>query len=445
MPGHKSFEELYKDTEFNNCLLNIDLTEIEGIDSVFYPNDSLKESQKNASNLYGTKESIFLVNGASVGIIASIMTIVGEGDEIIIPRNAHRSIHNALLLNGAKPIYVMPEIDLCRGIAMGISPLVIERAIINNPKVKAVLLAHPNFYGLCSDIECIAKIVKKYNKIFIVDEACGAHFKFHEGLPISGIDAGADIVIHGTHKNLPALTQSGMIHINTDSIDMDKLKKYLMILQSSSPSYILLASLEIALEIIRSKGTDLFNSLFENINHFIEELRKIDGIEYVTNNIVGKFNIANYDYSKVIINFNKLNVSGYQIERILRDKYGIQCELADSNNIILTFTIADSKKIFTNILIAIQETVTMFSTTENKELSKNSWHLPELVFTPKEVWNKKSKQIKVAESIGRISMENISPFPPAVPIIREGERIDKKVLELLKIYQDIETIKVLAE
>ncbi|KAB3529420.1 aminotransferase class I/II-fold pyridoxal phosphate-dependent enzyme [Alkaliphilus serpentinus] len=446
MPGHKSLEELYKTTGFHKEMLNLDLTEIEGVDSLFHPRSSLLEAQEIAANLYGAKESIFLVNGASIGIMASIMAVVGEGEELIIPRNAHRSVFNALLLAGVKPIYIMPEIDFDTGVAMGINPLEIERALTENPKAKGVLIAHPNFYGFCSDIEAIAKIVHKYDKVLIVDEACGSHFKFHKELPISGIEVGADLIVHGTHKNLPALTQSGILHIYSNRVDEKKLKHYLMMLQSSSPSYILLASLEIALKIVEEKGIDLFNSLFENISLLKESFKKIKGVKCLDNNLIGKYSIAGYDFSKVVINFQQLNLRGYEVEAILRDRYGIQCELSDPANILITFTIADSREVFSKVLAAIEEIATEAEIINDKGcLTEGPWHLPQLVYTPKEAENKGWQEIDISHAKGRVSAETLSSFPPGMPIIRAGERVDERVLELLKAYRDVKNIKVIIE
>lgn len=443
MPGHKSQKEIYENIGFTDSILELDLTEVEGVDSLFHPQGSIKEAQKIAAELYGTKESRFLTNGASVGIIASIMSVVGEGDEIIVPRNAHRSVYNALILTGAKPVYLIPEIDFTSVIAMGIKPQEVEIALENHPRAKGVLLTHPNFYGLCSDIERIAKIVHKYNKILIVDEACGSHLKFHEQFPLSGIDAGADLIIHGTHKNLPALTQSGILHINSDRVDHHKLTEALIILQSSSPSYILLSSLEIALGIVNEKGGILFQKLYENINWFKEALTGIEGICIVSNHNLEKLSIESHDFSKVILNFNRLNIGGYQVESILAKKYGIQCELSDSKNILLTFTIVDSKETYIHVLNALKEIVSEAEVIDdNAVLLEVQWHLPELVFTPKEAWGRKYEEIRVEHCLGRVSMETKSPFPPAVPIIRPGERVDSEVLKLLKLFNASETIKV---
>lgn len=442
MPGHKGSKEIFHNTEFQEKFLEIDLTEVEGVDSLFHPTGSLKQAQENVAELYKTKESIFLVNGASVGILASIMSIVEDGDEIIVPRNAHRSVYNALFLTGAKPVYLLPEIDKSTGIAMGINSDTVEKALQDHPKAKGVLLSHPNFYGLCSDIDKITEIVHRHNKVIIVDEACGSHFKFHKELPISGIDAGADIVVHGTHKNLPAMTQSGILHINSERVDVDRLKDYLMILQTSSPSYVLLSSLEIALAMVHEKGNELFQMLYDNITWFVDELKVVDGIKILNNSCVGNDGIVASDLSKVIINFNHLNISGYEVEAIL-NKCGIQCELSDPKNILLTFTIADSREVFGAVLSSIKEIMIGVATVVSHDaLIDSLWHVPEVVFTPKGVRNIKGTRVFLEDSLGLVSLNHFSPFPPAVPIIRAGERIDERVIKLLKKYNAPQTINV---
>ncbi|KUK07839.1 MAG: Arginine/lysine/ornithine decarboxylase, partial [Caldanaerobacter subterraneus] len=246
MPGHKQGRVLPK--EYIENLAKIDLTEVPGLDNLHNPDGPILEAEKLAAKAFGSKQAFFLVNGSTAGIYAAMYAVLNPTDKVLVMRNSHKSVYNGVVLTQSIPVYLLPEIDYENGIAMGIDVEKLEEVLQKERDVKAVVVTHPNYYGFCSDIEKIVDIVHKYGKILIVDEAHGAHFPFSNNLPKSSIKAGADIVVQSLHKTLTSFTQTSILHLNSDRVDVDRLKYSLSLFQSTSPSYILMSSIDMARE-----------------------------------------------------------------------------------------------------------------------------------------------------------------------------------------------------
>jgi arginine decarboxylase len=247
-PGHHKGQgiDLSLKVAWGEAVFQSDLPELPELDNLFAPEGVIAEAQELAAEAWGSDRTFFLTNGSTAGVIAAILAVCNPGDEVLIPRNVHRSIISGLILSGASPIFVMPEVDLDLGIAHGVTAETIESHLIHNPQIKAVLIINPTYYGVCGDLISIANLVHSYGLPLIVDEAHGAHFQFHPALPIAALSADADLVIQSTHKTLSALTQSSMLHLKGDRINPGRLMRALELVQSTSPSYLLLASLDVA-------------------------------------------------------------------------------------------------------------------------------------------------------------------------------------------------------
>jgi len=426
MPGHKRNSNfLFYD------IINYDFTELEDTDNLYNANGIIKESLKQISNYFNADESHFLVNGSSGGIIASILSCVDENKKVIVARNCHKSIYNALILSGAIPVYIMPELTE-KGLQGGISSYHLESIIKENKDISAVIITSPTYEGFCSDIEEISKIVHRYNKILIVDEAHGAHFAFSNYFPESSV-SNADIVIQSWHKTLPVLTQCSVIHINGNRINKDKLNKVLSIVQTSSPSYIFMAYMEKVFSMLKHDKS-YFEEYVYNLKKLRSSLEKLNTIELLGSELIGKYNIKDIDFGKLVFYINS-NINAHEIENILFKKYNIQIEMSSLHYIILITSIADTNESFDKLYYAIK--------TIDKKLPYNKIEYnnidniyPNVIISPRKAFYADIETLEIKKSIGRISAETITPYPPGIPIIAMGELISNKIVETILKYKE---------
>jgi lysine decarboxylase len=434
MPGHKLGRKINSAN-----LAKIDVTEVRGTDNLHNPTGIISEAQEKAAITFGAEKTYFLVNGSTGGIISTISTICNEKDKILIARNCHKSVYNAILINNLEPIYIYPEIMESNGIVAGVDPYHIEENLIKYPSIKLVVITSPTYEGFLSNIEEIAKIVHKYNKVLMVDEAHGAHFKFNNYFPKTSIEQGADIVIQSTHKTLPAFTQSAMLHVQSTRIECNKLQKELAIFQSSSPSYILMNSLDSCRELLDRKGNKLFNKYTKDLKKCREALKnRLNNLKLIDKNVIGINQIMDIDYSKIVIDCSKTNITGVELDKILRNNYNIQVELSSINHIIAMTSICDSRygiKKFTKALIEIDKQLNKI----NKKGKKYDIINHALkYYNPKVVSYKTKTNVLLKDSVGKIAGEFIIPFPPGIPMIVPGEIITKESIILINRYIDLD-------
>lgn len=428
MPGHKGGKLIGE--VFESYLLNIDLTEIAETDNLHYPSGIIEKAQKLAAKAFNAKQTFFLVNGSTCGIHAMIMSACGKGDKLIVDRNCHKSVINGLFLAGAEPVYIFPEINEEYGIPTSIMPQIIEDAIKKNPEAKGVLITSPNYYGVCSNINEIATVVHKYNKILMIDEAHGAHLNFSDRLPSCAMKSGADICVQSAHKTLPALTQASYLHVNSERIDFDKVAMYLRILQSSSPSYILMSSLDIARAIMEECGEKKLYNLLELIDNFIEKVHQFCGISILNQNDIPKGEI---DRTRLVINVQKLNIRGYEAEKFLSEKHNIQVEMSDLHNLICICTVANSKEDFDNLFNALMDLCKVKRDGEKRLSHKCYLEMkPTIKVNLGEAMRAESTQINIDDALGKIATDAVVPYPPGVPIICPGEEITGESIEYIK-------------
>ncbi len=440
VPGHKNgkvYEKYYSD--FVKDIGKIDITEIPGSDNFYAPQGIIKHAQERASRIYGSEKTFFLVNGTTCGIYSMIMAATKPGDKIIIPRDCHKSVYNGLILGDLTPIYIKPEVSTSKYMSMGITPESIEKALKDNPEAKAVVITYPNYYGMCSDIKEIARIVHNNNKVLLVDEAHGAHLGLSDKLPISALEAGADIVVQSTHKTLPSFTQSSMLHVNSHRVDIERLKFMLALTQSSSPSYILMTSLDIAMTIVEDEGKFLMDKLLNNIDGFRKECEKLKGLEILSHNIIGQYGIRDIDSTKLTISMLDIGINGTTLDELLRTKYNIQIEMANIHNVLLVSSIGNDKGDFQRLSKALNSIYHDRRIAHRKnELPEYSFMVPELKLLPKEAINREREYIPFVESKGRISGEFIIPYPPGIPLIAPGEIITEEIIEYVELLKSME-------
>ncbi|WP_043884156.1 aminotransferase class I/II-fold pyridoxal phosphate-dependent enzyme, partial [Caldanaerobacter subterraneus] len=400
MPGHKQGRVLPK--EYIENLAKIDLTEVPGLDNLHNPDGPILEAEKLAAKAFGSKQAFFLVNGSTAGIYAAMYAVLNPTDKVLVMRNSHKSVYNGVVLTQSIPVYLLPEIDYENGIAMGIDVEKLEEVLQKERDVKAVVVTHPNYYGFCSDIEKIVDIVHKYGKILIVDEAHGAHFPFSNNLPKTSIKAGADIVVQSLHKTLTSFTQTSILHLNSDRVDVDRLKYSLSLFQSTSPSYILMSSIDMAREYMEKEGKKRLEEVIQLALYVRREIDKMEGIRCLGEDIVGRYGIVDFDVTKLTISVKNLGIEGPEAEDFLRRECNIQVEMSDVYNILAMVTVGDDEKRVKMLLEGL------------KKLSKNRKRvkfgdrilfpsLPEMELTPSEAVRKKKVRVPFEKAEGAIS------------------------------------------
>lgn len=440
-PGHKQGNGI--DPEFLDLvgknIFGIDLTELPEVDNLHDPDGVIKEAHELAADAYGADYSFFQVNGSTGGNNAMIMSVCDPGDKIIIPRNAHKSVIGGIILSGAVPIYVQPVWDIELGIAHGITPDGVEEALKNHPEAKGVLVVNPTYYGSTTDIKQIVQICHRYGKPCLVDEAHGPHLKFHPYLPISALEAGADMVIQSTHKIISGMTQSSILHIKEGLVNVKRVRNVLQILQTTSPSYVLMASLDVARRQMYLYGYELLDRTIKLAQTARKLLNQIPGIKCFGKEKCGRKGLFDLDVTKLTINVSDLGISGFEFIDRLNEEYNIQSEMATLTNALEIVSIGNTEEDIDRLVFAIKdlsEKIRQENRTNNNHLLKESPPLPELpeaVITPREAFFAPTKRIPFALSSGQICAEIVAPYPPGIPILTPGERITQPIVEYLQI------------
>ena len=434
MPGHKG-SHLYRRFGYHAFLermMDYDITEIAGADNLFQTEGIIKGVQDHYAKLYNCKKSYILINGSSGGNIAAILASVSKGKQLIMARNCHKSVFNALTLGGIRPVYAYPEMIQEYGISGSISPAEIEHLILENPDTEAVMITSPNYYGVCSDIKTIAEIAHKYGKVLIVDEAHGAHLHFSDLLPSSAIKSGADLVINSTHKTLASFTQSAALHYNTDLVDQYLLEDKLQCIQSTSPSYVLMTSMDISADLLEKHGQTLMNEWTQNLTDFYERISKIPGVQ-----TMGK--MKGLDWTKINLSMGELGITGSQLDKILLDDYNIYSELFTGDWIMAMTGIGNTKNDYDRFANALED-ISIKRRSSGLEIHRTE-HKSDSLIPPKQAEMfeipASKKRVKLADSEGMICGSSIIPYPPGIPLICPGERIEADAIAYVQAMRDM--------
>ncbi|SMB86960.1 Orn/Lys/Arg decarboxylase, C-terminal domain [Desulfonispora thiosulfatigenes DSM 11270] len=425
-PGHKGGNLIPDQMQIQSGgLWEYDLTEIPGLDNLHKPEGCIKEAQEEAARLFKAKKTHFLVNGSSVGIHSAIMALAHD-KYIFVPRHVHKSIYNATILANAKPIYLPVAFEEKSGIPLGIEPEVLKRFILDYPKCKVIILPNPNYQGISYQLEEIIYLAKKNDIKVIIDEAHGSHFLFHKSLPKSGLELGADIVIQSWHKTLPVLTQGSVLHEGNNYQGPD-LSPFINMLQTTSPSYLLLASLDSCRVFLAEKGQEI---LEETYHKLIDFNKKVTTLTTFTINFALK---EQRDFLK--LNLSSEVFSGLEIDKILRERFQIFSELSEENYILFIFSLKVEDTVLNRLLEALTQIDQMARKKNAKieKIQKNIYNIiPEQGLAPRDAFYGNKKMISLDVAVGRICGEFILKYPPGIPLVVPGEMIDFKMLEILK-------------
>jgi arginine/lysine/ornithine decarboxylase len=430
VPGHKngthSALELCQFTD----LLKIDVTELNGLDDLHFPTGVIKEAEELLANLYSAEKSFFLVNGSTVGNLASIYATCEQDELVLVQRNCHKSIFNGLGLVGAKPVLLPVDVDQSLGIALGVNRKNTIDMIHQHPNAKAIILTNPNYYGMSQNLDGIIELAHFYGIPVIVDEAHGAHFIIGKPFPKSAISMGADLVIHSAHKTLPAMTMGSFLHVKSSLVKNSKVASYLSMLQSSSPSYPIMASLDLARAYLENLTNIDIQKIEQQIHYFCKKLQEIPEIE-----LVYTLN-QNYqqDLLKVMIK-SKSGLTGFELQKELEHEH-VYTELSDWQHVLFVLpldTISYIDEAFEGISRAVRG---KNGDQQNKLCHSFPSIASQFPFSFKELMSRKKEQISLHNAVGRICARNVTPYPPGIPVILDGELISEEHIKYVKSLQE---------
>jgi lysine decarboxylase len=438
MPGHKG-AELYRRFGFGDLLERIpdlDITEIPGADNLFRAEGVIARLQERYAALYGVARSHLLINGSSAGIVAAVLASVPRGGKLIMARNSHKSVFNALNLGDIRPVYAYPDIVRPHGVAGAIDANEIASLLREHPDASAVILPSPNYYGFCSDIEAIARATREANKALIVDQAHGAHLKFfgNQGrnpLPKPAEEQGADLVVNSTHKTLASFTQSAILNVCSQRTDEALLEDRLQAVESTSPSYILMASLDINARLLERYGAELIGEWDDNLRHFYRAVRTIDGIEAIPPG-------DRFDHTKINLDATGIELSGAAMERrLIRDRR-IYPELYAGNLLMLMSGIGNTRRHYDALLEALSELARDASRTEGRAdgAKRDPGSTPPygranaVIGGPAELFPipTETERVPLSKATERVCAMSVIPYPPGIPLVCPGEKFSAEIL-----------------
>jgi arginine/lysine/ornithine decarboxylase len=439
-PGHKKGQGISDNLAnlLGDLVFKADLPELPELDNLFAPEGVIKQAQKLAAELFGAEQTWFLVNGSTCGMIAAILATCGTGEKIILPRNIHQSAIAGLVLSGAIPIFINPEYDNQQDLAYSITPQDLEKTLQQHPDTKAVMVLYPTYQGVCGDLEAIALVTHQYDIPLLVDEAHGAHFAFHPDLPPSALSLGADLTVQSTHKVLGAMTQASMLHLQGKRISPTRISQALQLLQSTSPNYILLASLDAARQQMALAGESLMNKTLELAMTAREQLSAIPRISVL--NPITSPGFTHLDLTRLTVNVTQLGLTGYEADEILHQQLGVTAELPLLKHLTFIISLGNTETDLKKLLHAF----TNLSPSPLSLLSPPPLSLPlspPLLLSPREAFLAAKETIEIEQARDRavprwegdrICGELICPYPPGIPILMPGEVITTEAIDYLQ-------------
>jgi arginine decarboxylase len=465
-PGHKQGKGISPKLleYFGKAVFTADLTELTELDCLFAPDGVIQQAQQLAAEAFGASQTWFLVNGSTCGIEAAILTTCNDGDKIILPRNVHSSVISGLILSGAIPIFINPEYDANLEIAHSITVESLEKALEKHPDAKAVMMVYPTYYGVCGDIKAIALLTHEYNIPLLVDEAHGAHFAFHPELPISALNAGADLTVQSIHKTLGAMTQASMLHVQGERININRVNKALQLTQSTSPSYILLASLDAARQQIALHGKELLTQTLQLASEARKYIDKIPGLS-ILSFPTSSPSSPSLDKTRLTVNVSELEITGFEAEEILDEKFNVTPEFASLKTVTFIISLGNTAEDIEQLIKAFKtlakeyrkplptvekgfdckklpiwnhweaEPLKLVSQPESgnqaQAESGNQNNLTTCNLSPRQAFFAATQTVPIKQAINRISAETVCPYPPGIPLLIPGEIITSAVVEHL--------------
>lgn len=427
VPGHKRGRGNYELAAFlgEQCLA-VDVNSMKPLDNLCHPVSIIKEAEQLAAEAFGAKHAFFMVNGTTSAVQAMVMTACKAGDKIIMPRNVHRSAINALILSGAVPVYVNPGVNDELGIPLGMSVREVEKAILDNPDAKAILINNPTYYGICSNLQALTDLAHQHEMLVLVDEAHGTHFYFGDDLPASAMSVGADMASVSMHKSGGSLTQSSFLLINNE-VSEGYTRQIINLTQTTSGSYLLLSSLDISRKNLALHGREVFRRVAEMAQYTRDEINRIGGYYAYSKELLNGDTIFDFDVTKLSVHTRDIGLAGIEIYDILRDEYDIQIEFGDIGNLLAYISVGDRQLDLERLVAALSEIKRRYAI-DKTGIFDHEYIKPQVATTPQKAFYAPKISMPIAESAGHIASEFVMCYPPGIPILAPGERITEKIL-----------------
>ncbi len=431
VPGHKRGRGNMELTEFlgEDCM-NVDVNSMKPLDNLCHPVSVIKDAEELAAEAFGAANAFFMVGGTTSAVQSMIMYACKEGDKIIMPRNVHRSAINALILTGAVPVYVNPDVNHKLGIALGMSVAQVEQAIRDNPDAKAIMVNNPTYYGICSDLKRITELAHEHGMLVLVDEAHGTHFYFGESFPVTAMAAGADCASVSMHKSGGSLTQSSFLLLGKN-INADYMRQVINLTQTTSASYLLLSSLDISRKRLALGGREIFAQTVEMAEYARSEINEIGGYYAYSRELINGDSIFDFDVSKLSIYTLPIGLAGIEVYDLLRDEYDIQIEFGDIGNVLAYISVGDRKRDIERLISALAEIKRRFGKS-GADMLTQEYISPVVAETPRKAFYAKKRSLPLEETAGLVCSEFVMCYPPGIPILAPGELITDEIIEYIK-------------
>ena len=431
VPGHKRGRGNKELLEFlgEKCV-GVDVNSMKMLDNLSHPISVIQEAEALTADAFGANRAYFMVNGTTSAVQSMVLATVREGEEIILPRNVHKSVINALVLCGGIPVYVPVEVNPKIGIATGMKVSEIEKAIKEHPRAKAVFINNPTYYGIASNLQEIVRITHEAGMKVLVDEAHGTHLYFSEELPVSGMAAGADLAAISMHKSGGSLTQSSILLTGPD-VDGEYMQSIINLTQTTSASYLLIASLDISRRNLALNGMEAFRKVSRMAQYAREEINDLGGYYAYGQELIDGDSVYDFDVTKLSIYTQGMGLTGIEVYDILRDEYDIQIEFGDIGNILAYISIGDRMQDIERLVGALEDIKRVYEK-DSDDLYCGEFIQPELVMSPKQSFYGQKMSMPIGEAAGRISGELVMCYPPGIPILTPGERITEEIIEYIR-------------
>ena len=431
VPGHKRGRGNPELTRLlGEACVSMDVNSMKPLDNLCHPVSVIREAEELAAQAFGVAHAFLMVGGTTSAVQSMILSVAKRGDEIILPRNVHRSVMGAMVLCGAIPVYVNPECDDRLGIPLGMSVAAVKKAIEEHPRAKAILVNNPTYYGICSDIRSIVKLAHEKGMLCLADEAHGTHFYFGEGLPVSAMAAGADMAAVSMHKSGGSLTQSSLL-LTGPAVSAGYVRQIINLTQTTSGSYLLLSSLDISRRNLALRGKEAFARVVELANYARKEINAIGGYYAYSRELINGDSIYDFDVTKLSVNTLDVGLAGIEVYDLLRDEYDIQIEFGDLGNILAYLSIGDRPREIERLVSALSEVRRRFGR-DKSGLMKQEYIDPEVAVSPQDAFYSEKESLPIRETAGRVCSEFVMCYPPGIPILAPGERITKEILDYIE-------------
>ncbi len=431
VPGHKRGKG---NKELKNFLgedcLTVDVNSMKPLDNLCHPVSVIKEAEEIAADAFGAAHAFFMVGGTTSSVQTMVLATCKKGDKIILPRNVHRSVINALVLCGATPIYINPQTNDQLGISLGMRVSDVIDAIKENPDAIAILVNNPTYYGICSDLKTITDIAHEHNMKMLVDEAHGTHFYFGKDLPVNAMEVGADMASVSMHKSGGSLTQSSFL-LCGKNMNANYVRQIINLTQTTSGSYLLMSSLDISRRTLALDGERIFEKVTNLTEYAREEINEIGDFYAYSKELINGDTVFDFDQTKLSINTLDLGLAGIEVYDILRDEYDIQIEFGDIGNVLCYVSVGDGKKNIERLVSALYEIKRLYKK-DKSGIMKHEYINPKVVMTPQEAFYSDKKQVKITDSAGSIAAEFIMCYPPGIPILAPGELITEEIVSYIE-------------